>query len=230
MEDEEHNNYLVDPKIAHQPFFSVIITTYNRAHLLERALKSLISQTETDWESIIIDDGSTDGTFQGILPFLRLNRRIKYRKIVHGGEVVAKNEGIKLSEGRFITFLDSDDEYAASHLNSRKKLLLQKPAVKLLHGGVKIIGNQFVPDRFNPEKQIHLEDCVIGGTFFIDWESMRDLKGFKPIKLGTDADLFERAEITGIRIMKTDLPTYIYHHETEDSITNTYLTDRKINA
>ena len=43
------------------PFFSVIITTYNRASLLKRALDSLIAQTETDWEAIIVDDDSTDG-------------------------------------------------------------------------------------------------------------------------------------------------------------------------
>ena len=228
--DDEHKNCVDATDTLKQPFFSVIITTYNRAHIVDRALNSLISQTETDWEAIVIDDGSTDDTFQEILPFLRLNRRIKYRKIAHGGEVVAKNEGIKLSEGRFITFLDSDDEYASSHLKSRKKLLLQNPAVKLLHGGVKIIGNQYVPDRFNPAKQIHLEDCVIGGTFFIEWETMQNLNGFKPIELGTDADLFDRAESAEVSIMKTDLPTYIYHHETEDSITNTYRTDQKINA
>ncbi|HOP59211.1 MAG TPA: glycosyltransferase [Bacteroidales bacterium] len=45
-----------------QPFFTVIITTYNRAAFLPRALKSLVSQTENDWEAIIVDDGSTDNT------------------------------------------------------------------------------------------------------------------------------------------------------------------------
>ena len=45
-----------------EPFFSVTLTTYNRAKLLQRALDSLMAQTETNWEAIIIDDGSTDDT------------------------------------------------------------------------------------------------------------------------------------------------------------------------
>ena len=53
------------------PFFSVIITAYNRSALLVRALDSLISQTENNWEAIIIDDGSTDDTARRIAPFLK---------------------------------------------------------------------------------------------------------------------------------------------------------------
>jgi hypothetical protein len=136
---------------------------------------------------------------------------------------MSKNEGINLATGRFISFLDSDDEYGPEHLHSRKTILIQNPSVSFLYGGVKVIGNQFVPDRFNPEKRIHLSECVIGGTFFIDRVTLLRLKGFKNILLGTDSDLFERAVIAGVLMKETGLPTYIYHHETEDSITNMLL-------
>ncbi|HAH58771.1 MAG TPA: glycosyl transferase, partial [Bacteroidales bacterium] len=96
-------------------FFSVVIPAYNRAHLITRALNSLIAQTESDWEAIVIDDGSTDDTYSGVKPFLHMGKRIKYRKIVHSGESSARNEGILLSNGRYITFLDSDDEYKPEH-------------------------------------------------------------------------------------------------------------------
>ena len=211
-----------DIKIDIRPFFSVIITTYNRSHSIERALTSLFSQTEKDWEGILIDDGSTDDTDVRILPILRANPKLKYQKIIHGGESTAKNEGIALSRGRFVTFLDSDDEYDPGHLKSRKNLLIHNPTINLLHGGVKILGNPYVPDRFHPSVKIHLADCVIGGTFFIERSLLNSLKGLKQILLGPDADLFERAQKAGAKIMKTDLPTYIYHHYTEDSITNTY--------
>ena len=204
------------------PYFSVIITTYNRAHSIERAIISLISQTEKDWEGIVIDDGSTDDTYDRISPILRSNPNLKYRKITHGGESAAKNEGIALSRGQFVTFLDSDDEYESNHLKSRKALLNSNPGINFLHGGAEILGNPYVPDRFDPSVKIHLSDCVIGGTFFIERSILNSLKGFKPILLGPDADLFDRAEKAGVEIMKTDLPTYIYHHYTEDSITNTY--------
>jgi len=202
------------------PFFSIIIATYNRAQLLKRALDSLVLQTEEDWEAVIIDDGSTDNTTVEILPYLKKHPKIKYFKNVHRGEAASKNEGLRLSTGKFISFLDSDDEYAPTHLQTRKHLLLENPQLKFLHGGVNIIGNQFVPDRFDQTKKIHLNDCVIGGTFFIEKNVFTSLNGYQEIYLGTDADLFERAEASQIEIMKTDIPTYIYHHETLDSITN----------
>lgn len=220
--DNEHDHNREDIKTNAHPFFSVIITTYNRSHIIEMALNSLISQTEKNWEGLLIDDGSTDDTYERILPYLQANPNLKYRKIIHGGESKAKNEGIALSRGRFITFLDSDDEYESNHLKSRKALLISNPAVNFLHGGVKILGNSYVPDRFNPSVKIHLVDCVIGGTFLIERNTLNSLKGFKQILLGPDADLFDRAVNAGAEIMKTDLPTYIYHHYTEDSITNTY--------
>jgi glycosyltransferase involved in cell wall biosynthesis len=58
-------------KTVSQPFFSIIITTYNRAHLISRALDSLVSQTEKDWEAIIVDDESTDDTYSLVLPYLK---------------------------------------------------------------------------------------------------------------------------------------------------------------
>lgn len=209
---------------GNQPFFSVIIATCNRLDTIKRAIASLISQTEKDWEAIIIDDGSTDGTYESILPILRANPQINYRSVPHGGEATAKNTGIQLVEGKFITFLDSDDEYVSTHLKSRRSILERHPSIQFLHGGVEVLGNQFVPDRFDPEKMVNLADCAIGGTFFIERKAFAALKGFKQILLGTDADLFERAKKAGMKIMETQLPTYIYHHETLDSITNTYKT------
>jgi|WetSurSiteA1Bulk_404760.scaffolds.fasta_scaffold48113_2 glycosyltransferase involved in cell wall biosynthesis len=203
-----------------QPFFSIIIATYNRAHLISKALESLISQTEKNWEAIIIDDESTDDTYKQILPYLNSKYKIKYIQKPHSGEALSKNAGIKSASGKFISFLDSDDEYDPVHLQSRKAILMQNPSVRFLYGGVQIIGNQYVPDRFDSNKRINLNDCVIGGTFFIERSILLHLKGFKNIVLGTDADLFERAVKAGISMMETKIATYIYHHENEDSITN----------
>ncbi|MEO6904059.1 MAG: glycosyltransferase family A protein [Bacteroidia bacterium] len=206
--------------IISSPFFSVIITTYNRAQLLKRALDSLINQTEQDWEAIIVDDGSTDETQTQILSYLNEYPQIKYFKKNHSGQVHTKNEGVRLSTGKFVSFLDSDDEYTVHHLESRKHILVQNPTLKFLHGGVKIIGIKYVPDRFDHSKNISLDDCVIGGTFFIDRSVLLLLGAFSDVVLGEDADLYDRAVGAGISILKTNSPTYIYHHETEDSITN----------
>lgn len=197
-----------------------MIATYNRSNLLARALDSLISQTEINWEAIVVDDGSTDDTEYLISLYTNKSTQINYVKIKHGGEVVAKNFGIQLAKGKFVTFLDSDDEYKFDHLMSRKLLLIQNPNIHFLYGGVSIIGNNFVPDCNNQFENINLHNCVIGGTFFIERRLLLASNGFSQIAYGADADLFNRLTIHNKNVMKTNLPTYIYHHDTPKSITN----------
>ncbi|MFZ0280725.1 MAG: glycosyltransferase family A protein [Bacteroidales bacterium] len=206
--------------IPSHPFFSVIITTYNRAGLLSRALDSLISQTEKDWEAVVVDDGSADNTYARIIPYLKLYPEIALIRLIHSGKSFAKNTGLSAANGRYITFLDSDDEFNPHHLESRKVILVQNPAVQFLYGGTKILGSQYVPDRFNYRKLISLKDCVIGGTFIIERNIALSLNGFRDLLIGSDADLFNRAKAKNINMMEVDQPTYVYHHETEDSVTN----------
>ena len=221
---------IVNEQINHEfvlPFFSVIITTYNRSTLLTRALDSLILQTEADWEAIIVDDGSTDDTASLIKPYLQNDRRFKYVYQKNAGYVMAKNTGIFLAKGKFITFLDSDDEYLPTHLDERKLILMNNPKIEFLHGGLKVIGSQYVTDRFDYNKMVPLSECKIGGTFFIKREIAVSFNGLKEMPLGTDGDFFERINNAGVNIMETEIPTYIYHRENADSITNTLMVERE---
>ncbi len=204
------------------PFFSIIITTYNRSALLLRAIKSLLIQIETSWEAIIIDDGSTDNTEQTIQLLIADKPQIRLIKNHHCGTVDSVNLALSFTTGKYITFLDSDDEYEPNHLSSRRSILEDHPLTEFLHGGVKIIGKQDVPDRFNPQKRIPLTECVIGGTFFIQSGLLKKVGLFKNIPLGSDADFFDRVQEAKAKIIKTTIPSYIYHHETQDSITNSF--------
>ncbi len=204
----------------HEPYFSIIVATYNRAGLVKRALNSIMMQTNKDWEAIVVDDGSTDGTRSAILSYTSSDPRIRYLCKNHSGAALSKNAGIASSTGRFITFLDSDDEFDPAHLESRRAILIKNPLVRFLYGGARILGNQFVPDRFDSEKSVRLDDCIIGGTFFVERNTLVKLGGFRNLRLGEDADLLERAVDAGISISETTLQTYIYHHEIEDSVTN----------
>lgn len=206
-----------------EPFFSVILTTYNRAILLKRALDSLVSQTETDWEAIIVDDGSTDNTHFLIKPYLEKGCNIQYIYQENAGYAMAKNTGIFLSKGKFITFLDSDDEYSPTHLKTRKEILFNNPETEFLYGGVEVTGNQLVPDRFNYNKMIPLSECVIGGTFFIKRQVAISLNGFLDTPMGSDADFFERINKTQTISRNTIVPTYLYHREDDNSVTNNFM-------
>src|SRR5699024_9510117 len=90
----------------------------------------------------------------------------------------------------------------------------------LLHGGVEIIGYPYVPNRFDYNHLIHIKDCAIGGTFFLKRSLLSSCSEFKDLPLGSDADYLERVALTGMSILKTDSPTYIYHREYADSITH----------
>jgi len=152
-------------------FFSVIIPTYNREKLILRALTSLLSQTEKNFEAIIIDDGSTDNTYTVIKEIFLKNYNFIYICNSNHGLAFSRNLGMNHASGKYITFLDSDDEYEPDHLETRKKILSENHDIELLHGGLKIIGNQDIPDKNNPVQSIHVNDCIVGGTFFIKREA-----------------------------------------------------------
>src|SRR5581483_7287295 len=90
------------------PDVSIILPTYNRVDTIPRAVESVRRQTFTDWELIVIDDGSTDGTAERIN---NLDPRIRILRQENQGCYVARNRGIAEAKGRFIAFLDSDDEW-----------------------------------------------------------------------------------------------------------------------
>jgi len=92
---------------------SVIIPTYNRADLLPKTLDSVKNQTFKDYEILVIDDGSEDKTENVIT---KNYPSVHYEKITHSGLPAAKNQGIKLAKGEFITFIDSDDLWEPNFL------------------------------------------------------------------------------------------------------------------
>ena len=96
-----------------KPLVSVIIPTFNRANVIRRAVISVLNQTFTDFECIVIDDGSTDETDSVLSEF---SNKIKAVKTENRGVAAARNFGAELAEGRFIAFLDSDDEWKKEKL------------------------------------------------------------------------------------------------------------------
>ena len=98
------------------PFFSVIIPTYNRANLIPKAIESILNQTFVDWELIIVDDGSCDETKAVVANYK--DNRIKYIWQKNKERSAARNNGISNSKGEYICFLDSDDYFLPDRLQS----------------------------------------------------------------------------------------------------------------
>ena len=101
--------------------FSVIIPAYNAEEFIETSVNSVLSQTYRDFELIIVDDGSQDGTYKKIAQYN--DNRIKYVYQENGGVSSARNKGICTSNGEFICFLDSDDEWKENHLETLSNLI-----------------------------------------------------------------------------------------------------------
>ncbi len=200
------------------PFFSVLICTYNRADIIKRALDSLLQQTCTDWEGLIIDDGSTDSTQDIIQSYLE-KFPLHYYKKTHSGLAESRNFGITKAKGKYITFLDTDDEYEINHLQIRHELLKGKQDIDLLHSNVTIIGDPYLPDKNNPKQKIHINDCSIGGTFFIKRDRLSPSDSFQD-RYSDDSHFLEQFARQGKNILKIEAPTYLYYRDMEDSLCN----------
>ena len=114
-------------KIQH--LVDIIVPSFNRKSFLDRAVSSVYNQSYKNWNLIIVDDGSTDGTCNGDYgdkaKLLRLNK--------NKGVSFARNHGIRNSQADWIAFLDSDDEWKARKLEKQIQLTVEKPQAVLVH-------------------------------------------------------------------------------------------------
>jgi glycosyltransferase involved in cell wall biosynthesis len=100
-------------RIFSVPEVSIILPTYNRIDVIGRAIASIIVQTHTDWELLVVDDGSTDGTIERLEG---LDPRIRFIRQANQGVAAARNTGLSAAMGRYIAFMDSDDEWRPEFL------------------------------------------------------------------------------------------------------------------
>jgi glycosyltransferase involved in cell wall biosynthesis len=136
------------------PIVSVIIPSYNRERLLMRAIGSVQAQTFSDWEMIIVDDGSKDDTEQAVKRIQKKDARIFYFKNdVNKGVSAARNIAIKKARGKYLAFLDSDDAWLPEKLD-RQVDVLEKGSEKL---GLVYTSAVFINEKTN-ERRVKLAE------------------------------------------------------------------------
>lgn len=114
---------------------SVVIPTYNRRELVRFAIDSVLAQTWANLEVIVVDDGSTDTTGAAIRDLYGTDPRVRYVWQKNAERAVARNTGIKIAEGEWIAFLDSDDLYLPGKLEQQARLFVARPELVMVHTG-----------------------------------------------------------------------------------------------
>lgn len=122
------------------PKVSVIVPCYNLGSYLGEALDSVLAQTFPDWECIVVDDGSTDQTAAVAARYAEKDARFRVLSLKNGGVARARNEGVAVSRGSFLLFLDADDQLMPWCLAESVPVLEGNPAVKAVCGKAESFG------------------------------------------------------------------------------------------
>lgn len=128
------------------PLVSIIIPTYNRAHLIGETLDSVLAQTYTNWECIVVDDGSTDNTEHLLNEYCNKDARFQYHhrpKDRPKGANACRNYGFELSKGEYINWFDSDDLMVSNHLNLKIEEITRNKVDYVIAQTVNFKNNEF---------------------------------------------------------------------------------------
>lgn len=119
-----------------KPFFSVLISLYNKEHFIKSTLESVLSQTFQDFEIIVINDGATDGS-ETVVNSIS-DERIKYFNQENNGASAARNAAISKASGQYLALLDADDVWDENYLETINQLIASSPSEKVFASAVTI--------------------------------------------------------------------------------------------
>ncbi len=204
--------------MGNQTRISVLMSVYNTEFfLVKRAIDSVLNQTFQDFELIIIDDGSNNGTHNLLLDYImRFEDKIIYIRHKNCGQSYSINRGILNCKGQFIAVLDADDAYKPNHLEAcLSEMVFSDLIASTTETVVDTEDDYYVLDKYDHTKLIHVDDCILFATLFGKKEIFSTLKfqdGY-----GSDADFYARAA-DQYRVKKVDFRTYIYYRNMPNSI------------
>ena len=200
------------------PFFSVVVPVYNRAQVLARTLRSILAQSEQDFEIIVVDDGSTDDP-QRVMNAIA-DPRIRLVRRENGGGGAARNTGIDLARGRFIAPLDSDDEFLPHHLETMRGLLQDTTdtvgygRVLVDRGGSRIFVKP--PRAIGPGEHMATYLMCDRGfvptiTVVVPTELAKHVRYHENLRCSEDSDFALRLYLAGAKFVMAEPPGGIWH-------------------
>lgn len=219
-----------------QELVSIIIPTYKRPKMLGRAVQSVLMQTHKNIEIIIVDDNDEHSQFrretERFMEQYKLNRKIKYVKHkANRGGAAARNTGVKIAEGTYVTFLDDDDEYLPEKIekqlikmlvNDIENLAVIYCQMDIYDKSKAIIGKteNYYKGNEEPFKR-NMVKCIAGTpTILIKKRVFEEIGGFKKLSSGQDWYLVHEVLLKGYNIDYLDESLVKVNIHTEERISN----------
>jgi glycosyltransferase involved in cell wall biosynthesis len=182
----------MDPVPEIPPVVSVVIPTYKHARYIDETLRSVFAQTFTDFEVIVVNDGSPDDTAAVLQPWIA-SGHIRYREQTNAGQSAARNTGIRLARGEFLALLDDDDLWPEDKLAVQVERLRDHPEFVVTYGYVRGFGTQEFRDPRTPGDAGDLKDVLLRrniitspGQALIRTSGMRAIGGLDETIRGAD--------------------------------------------
>lgn len=219
---------------ADNPLVTVYMPTYNRASLLSRAIESVLAQTYSNFELIIVDDGSTDNTHELLAAYAKQDSRVTYYINEHNqGACVSRNRAIKKAQGEFVTALDDDDYFLPNRLSvlldnwfklpDDKAFIFSNKKLLRVDGDAVIKGPWYIRYRKFIKKEDLLVGCPVGIAFLATRDSLIKIDGFdESMPMWQDLDcVYRLLQLgTGYYINDTSYVVDITHDEVRISDAN----------
>lgn len=200
---------------------SIVLPTYNRARFLPDAIRSIREQLNTDWELVIVDDGSTDDTAAVVGELCRdLGDRVRYIHQQNQGAYPARNTGLRAARGEYVAFFDSDDLWLPHHLSNCVEALEATRDVDWVYGACRMV-NHFTGEEISastfrvdgePRPFMHLASRASGRLRIIDDPGLVECAVLKGLYCGLQNSVIRRA------VFATRLFDVEFHNEAEDQV------------
>jgi glycosyltransferase involved in cell wall biosynthesis len=207
------------------PTVSVIMTAYKVEAYIGEAIESVLAQTDTDWELIVIDDGSPDGSGRIAGSYAASDRRVRVARQDNGGLSAARNHAVRLARGDLIAILDSDDVWDPSFLAAQKALLEQQPEVDVVTGNAWNLGGRRDGTPWHPSPDPRPQPTLLGmlrdeeAIFIMSVIRRRVFEaigGFdESLRSNEDYDFWLRAALAGFTFMRNDRPLGFYRRRAD---------------
>lgn len=194
-----------DAKLPDVPLVSVVMTVYNGSPWVESAMDSILQQSWSKIELIVVDDASTDSAPEIIRSVAARDGRVKFHRLsLNGGTYAAKNHGIDHAQGDVITFMDSDDYSEPARLGKQLELLRHPGQVASTCNYVRVDGaGRIVLNRGLEQRQALI-------SLMIKRQVVDDIGWFDSVRIAADDEFFERLRHVYGRSAHTNVPEPLY--------------------